>query len=221
MLATAVADLMVIAMAVALSPFPLVAAIAAAGGEDPGAGPAFAAGWIAGLGALTALLVFAASEFDPTKLTPDAWVQTLIGAALLFAALRKWRTRPRSDEIPAPPSWIASLDRGAARAFGIGAALGGANPKNLALAAAGAAVMHYHGLFGRQAVLAALAFVVLGSFTVIGLVLAGRVGGPGVRHALETLKRFMLRYNNLILMLVFAAIGAKILWNGLSALANI
>ena len=36
--------------------------------------------------------------------------------------------------------------------------------------------------------------------------------------ALEALKRFMLRHNNPILTLVFAVIGAKVLWNGLAAL---
>jgi len=218
MLAAAVADLLLIATAAALSPLPLVAAIAAAGAADAAAGAAFAAGWVAGLGALTAVLVFFASEFDPTNLSPDAWIQIVIGAGLLLAALRKWRSRPHRNETPAPPGWMSSLDSGAARAFGIGAALG-VNPKNIALATAGAAVLHYHGLIGRHAALAALAFVAIASSTVIAIVFAGMYGGPRLGSALEALKRFMLRYNNIILTLLFAAIGAKILWDGLSALA--
>ena len=218
MLAAAVADLFLLAMGVALSPFPLVAAIAAAGADDPATGPSFAAGWVAGLGALAALLLLAAGEIDPTNLTPDAWVQIVVGAALLLAALAKWRKRARGGDATAPPRWMASLDGGGARAFGIGAALAGANPKNLALATAGAAVVHYHGLFGREAVAAALAFVALGSFSVLGIVLLAASGGRRVAGALEALKRFMLRHNNLILTLVFAVIGAKVLWNGLAAL---
>ena len=66
--------------------------------------------------------------------------------------------------------------------------------------------------------MAALAFVALGSFSVLGIVLLAASGGRRVAGALEALKRFMLRHNNLILTLVFAVIGAKVLWNGLAAL---
>ena len=143
----------------------------------------------------------------------------MVGASLLLAALAKWRERARGGDATAPPRWMASLDGGGARAFGIGAALAGANPKNLALATAGAAVVHYHGLLGREAVAAALAFVALGSFSVLGIVLLAASGGRRVAGALEVLKRFMLRHNNLNPDPgLRGVIGAKVLWNGLAAL---
>ena len=170
MLLAAVADLAPVALVAALSPFPLVAAIVAAGAANPATGAGLAAGWVAGLGVLTTILVFAAGEIDPTSITPDAWVQILVGLALLAAAVWKWRTRPRRGQPVEAPRWMSSLGDGPARAFGIGAALGAVNPKHLALALAAAAIVHYHGLSGTGAALAALAFVAIGSSTVLAIV---------------------------------------------------
>ena len=218
MLLAAVADLAPVALVAALSPFPLVAAIVAAGAANPATGAGLAAGWIAGLGVLTTVLVFAAGEIDPTSITPDAWVQILVGLALLLAAVWKWRTRPRRGQPVEAPRWMSSLGDGPARAFGIGAALGAVNPKHLALALAAAAIVHYHGLSGTGAALAALAFVAIGSSTVLAIVLAAALGGPTAARALDRLKRFMLRHNNTIMVVILGAIGLKLLAEGLRIL---
>lgn len=222
MLLAAIADLLPAAMAIALSPFPLVAAALALGGpEGTCRGAAFAAGWVLGLGLLTALLAFAVGEIDALAVAPGPWLRILLGLALLAVAVRKWRTRPTGDDPVLPPGWMASLDRGGrARVFGIGAALGGANPKNLALAAAGAASIAYHLPPGWQAGVAVLAFVALGSSSVLGAVLASAAGGPGAAAAIDRAKQFMLRNNNVILMVVFALIGVKVVGDGLAALAG-
>ena len=39
-------------------------------------------------------------------------------------------------------------------------------------------MVHYHGLSGPEPAVAALAFVALGSFTVLAIVLAAALGGP-------------------------------------------
>jgi hypothetical protein len=218
MLLAATGDLVLLGLVAGLSPIPAVAAVLAAGAPNPATGPAFAFGWVAGLGALTAILAFAAGEIDPTNLALDAGVQVLVGAALLLAALRKWRARPRGDAPVLPPRWMSSLQDGPTRGFGLGAALGGLNPKHLALAAAAAATMHYHGLFGPQAALAAVLFTAAGSCTVIAIALAGALGGPRSTRALEALKRFMLRHNSVIMMALFALVGAKLLSDGLLVL---
>lgn len=214
MLGAAIADLAFVALVAAFSPFPLVAAIGAAGAAEPAAGPAFAAGWVAGLGSLSALLFFVAGEVDPSRITPDAWVQILVGGGLIAAAAWKWRTRPRRGEAASVPRWMASFDGGAARAFGIGAALGGVNPKNLAIAAAGAAIAHSHHLAGARLALATVAFVAVGSSTVIAIVAAAAFGGQRIGRLLDALKMFMLRYSNPLVAIVLAGIGAKLVVTG-------
>ncbi len=215
MLLAAIADLVLLGLVAGLSPIPAVAAVLAAGAPNPATGPAFAVGWVAGLGTLTAILVFAAGEIDPANLALDAGVQMLVGAALLLAAQRKWRTRPRGDAPVLPPRWMSSLEGGPARALGIGAALGGVNPKHLALAAAAAAAAHYHGLFGPRAALAALVFTAAGSCAVVAVILAAAVGGPRSSRALGELKRFMLRHNSIIMVALLVLVGAKLLSDGL------
>jgi hypothetical protein len=218
MLLAAIADLALVALIVALSPFPLVASIIAASAANPANGPAFAAGWTIGLALLTAIVVAAAGEADLSTVAPDAWVQILVGAALLAAALRKWRMRPIGDAPPKAPGWMSSLDRGPARTFGMGAALGGVNPKHLAVAAAAAAIIQYHGLSGSAATAAAVAFLAVGSSTVFAIVLAAVLGGPATARALASLKGFMLRHNTSIMVVLFAVIGAKLVVEGVSIL---
>ena len=53
---------------------------------------------------------------------------------------------------------------------------------------------------------------------VLAIVLAAAIGGPAAARAKDALQRFMLRHNNAIMMVVFAAIGAKLLAEGLEIL---
>jgi threonine/homoserine/homoserine lactone efflux protein len=134
--------------------------------------------------------------------------------------VRKWRTRPRPGEAAKVPGWLASLDRATAgRALLFGAALG-VNPKNIALAFAVGSSIVYRGLDGRDAVIAGLVFVLLGSTTVLGAVVGRRIGGQRAAGFLETVKQFMMQNNNVIIMVVFALIGLKILGDGLAALGS-
>jgi threonine/homoserine/homoserine lactone efflux protein len=217
----AIGELLPAAMAVSLSPLPVVAIVLALG--SPGglaAGAAFAIGWAGGLAALTFAALFAVGEADAAVRGIDAWLQIVLGLGLLAAAVRKWRTRPRPGEAAKVPGWLASLDRATAgRALLLGTALG-VNPKNIALAFAVGSSIVYRGLDGRDAVIAGLVFVLLGSTTVLGAVVGRRIGGQRAAGFLETVRQFMMQNNNVIIMVVFALIGLKILGDGLAALGS-
>jgi threonine/homoserine/homoserine lactone efflux protein len=215
----AIADLLPLALAAALSPFPVVAAVLVVGAPEGAlAGVGFAIGWLAALGTLTLLLTFALGEAEGLAFSAGAWVQILIGLLLLAAAVKKWRSRPRGDDPVRVPAWMRPLEAaGPGRAAVFGALLG-ANPKNIALAAAAASSIAYAGLTGAPALAAAAIFVGLASLTVVGAVLARRLGGAGAAAGLESLKSFMLRNNSVIVMVVFLFLGVKILGDGLAAL---
>ena len=156
MLGKAIAELAPLGLAAALSPLPVIAVVlllsAPAG---PGAGVAFAGGWLAGLAGVTWALAFAAVEVEAVSLDLDAWTRVAIGLGLLAAGGWKWATRPRRDRVPKPPRWIASLagvSRGTALLIGV--VFGGPNPKNLALAFVAGATMAEYGLEGRRAFVA-------------------------------------------------------------------
>lgn len=218
MLSEAIGDLTTPALAVALSPFPIVAIALLLGG--PGGvrvGAAFSAGWVSGLGGMAALLLLVASELSGGGAGGGA--QILFGLFLLAAAWRTWRKRPLPDA-PAPaPAWIGALEApSAARAALVGAGLGGLNPKNVAIASAAVAAILGHGLAGKEAALALAAFTLIASSTVLGALLARAIGGQRAEASLDRVKRFMIQNADAIVITVLLLVGAKLLADGLATL---
>ena len=191
-LLNAIAELVPLGLAVALSPLPVIAVtLLLSSPQGPGPGVAFSAGWVAGLALATTALLFLALEVGALSLDLHAWSEIVIGTALLVAAAWKWATRPRRGTVPTPPRWVAALARaGMARALALGLVFGGVNPKNLALALIAVAAMAYHGLEGPRTVAAVSLFVAVGSLTLVGatlLRLAGGAAGRGVAGGAEDL----------------------------------
>ena len=211
------------AMAVALSPFPVIGVVLiVASPHRRRNGPLFALGWLIGLAAVAALvvLVFGGAD-DPDSASADIldWLRVVAGAGLIVAGIRKWLKRPRSDEDAPPPAWMASLDDASAgRALTIGLLLSAANPKNLLLTAAAAASIAELGLSGSDEAVAIAVYVVLASWTVIGAVAAGLAGGEGASRLLDSVRRFMVANATTIMVLVLLVLGAKVLGDGLAAL---
>ncbi len=222
MLNEAIGDLLPSAFAVALSPIPIVAVVLVLGAPRARtSGPAFALGWIAGLLAVSVvvlLLVGSGADSDGDDPGLD-WLKVAIGALFLAMAAKQWAKRPRRGEEPVEPSWMATVDSATpARAALLGAALSGANPKNLALTLTAAASIAEAGLDSADTAIATVVFIAVGSATVAGAVLfylldSDRAGGP-----LDAVKRFMAENNAVIMMVVLLLLGAKLLGDGLAVL---
>lgn len=218
MLTRILGELLPVAVAVALSPIPIIAIVVVLGSERARAnGAAFAAGWVIGLGAL-ASAVFALAPGDPTD--PPLWLslgRIALGLACLGLAARRWRGRPRAGEPSEMPGWMATLDRvHPRRAFGLGVTLAAANPKNLALTVKAASAVAGLALAPGDRRLAVAVYVVLGSVTVVGAVLAHALGGRRAEAGLASLKGFMVANNDVIVMVILLLIGASILGDGIA-----
>ncbi len=101
MLGEAIGDLLPSAVGVALSPVPIVAVILKLG--TPRArtnGPAFAAGWVAGLVTVGVIVLLVAGNADSSGDTSTAVdvVVLLFGVLLLAVAVKQWQGRPRPDD---------------------------------------------------------------------------------------------------------------------------
>jgi hypothetical protein len=219
----AIGQVLPAAVGVALSPFPIIAVVLVLG--TPRARPnglAFAAGWIVGLALVTAVgILVTGGADDPASdaSTVVSWVRVVLGVALIAAAGRKWRSRARPGEEPATPAWMASLDGiGPSRALGLGGALGGVNPKNLALTFAAASSIAAAGLEGADAGIAGATYVALASSTVLGAVVVHLVAGTRSAPALASVKAFMLAHDTAIMVVVLLVLGAKVLGDGLAGL---
>jgi threonine/homoserine/homoserine lactone efflux protein len=222
MLNDAIGGLLPSAVAVALSPIPIIAVISML--ATPRArtnGPAFAIGWVVGL-VLVSVVVLAlaggADDPDSTTATTVNWVQVGLGALLLALAAKQWRKRPRKGEPPEMPAWITTIDGfGAGKSLGFGIVLSAANPKNLALTMAAAVSIAQAGLSTGDEAIAVAVFVAIGSITVAGAVLAYLVAGRRAERPLAALKEFMADHSNVIMMVVLLVIGAKLLGEGFAA----
>ena len=127
---------------------------------------------LAGLTLVTSIVVLVTSGAEASDGGPStvvSWMQLAFGLLFLLLAVRQWRSRPAAGQVPEPPRWMATLDRlGMGRAAVLGAALSGANPKNLALTVAAAATIGQGALDTGGNVVAIVVFVVIGSLTVAG-----------------------------------------------------
>ena len=161
-----------LAIAVALSPIPIIAAILVL--VSPRArsnGPAYVAGCLVGLAVVGTIVLLVAGPTDASENgEPATWVSVLklvLGVLLLLVALKEWRARPRQGEVPETPKWMGAIDRfTVVKAFGTGVLLSGGNPKNLLLAIGAAAAIAQTGIPGSEQAIAYAVFALIGTLGV-------------------------------------------------------
>ena len=216
MLTDVIGDLLPAAAAVAVSPIPIVAIVLVLGSPQARtAGPAFALGWVAGLGVVSVTVTLVAGgavESSSGVDTGISWGLAAIGLAFLVMAARQWRKRPKPGEQPEMPAWMATVGSVSwPRALVLGLALSAANPKNLALTLAASASIAQAGLETGEKLLADAVFVAIGSITVVGAVLFALVAPRAATRPLDAVRRFMTDSNATIMMVLLLVLGLKIL----------
>lgn len=219
MLNDAIGDLLPSALAVALSPIPIVAVVLVlAGSRARTAGPAFALGWVIGLLAVSLIVVLVlgtGNDPDGDEATGVDWFKVTIGALFVLMAVRQWRKRPKRGQEPESPRWMATIGSASAgRAAALGVGLSAANPKNLALTLAATASVAEAGLNRADTSIAIAVFIALGSTTVAGSVLFYLLAPGRAARPLAAVSEFMSDNNAVIMMVVLLLIGAKLIGDG-------
>ena len=222
-LSTTLGDLLPAALGVALSPVPIIATVLMLmSGHPRRTAPAFAVGWVLGLVVVMAVVLVAVGKNGlDTSSTSDTtfWVKLVLGLLFLLLALRTWLSRPRAGQSPDPPAWMAKLDGlSPFAAVGLGAALSGINPKNLALTASGAVAIASGELTATQTVVCVAVVVVIASLLVVGPVVAFLVLGDRTAGPLQSLKTFMEMHNAAIMTVLLSVLGLSMLGEGLGGL---
>ncbi len=175
---------------------------------------AYLAGFAIGVAAVIRILVVVANAVDVSKSGPSTGAGTLqlvIGILLLVAAIRRFRGRPRAAEEAAPPKWMEGIARFTpVKSLGVGAAIGAANPKNIAVAVAGAVAISSAGLSTGKTVVSIVVYVVIAALGVAAPL--GVTIGLGDRaHDILDGWRTWLGQNNATVMAVLFLVFAVVL----------
>jgi Sap, sulfolipid-1-addressing protein len=215
-----------LAIGVALSPVPIIAVVLMLTTSRARAnGPAFVLGWLLGLGVVGAVVLALAGPGEASESGQPAtwvsWVLLLLGVLLLLVAARQFRGRPREGEEAPLPKWMGAIERfKAGAALGGGAALAGANPKNLLLAIGGAAAIAQTGIAGGQQVIAYAVFAVIGTLGVAAPVVIYFAMGRRSAEVLGRLKDWMGHNNAVIMSVLCLVIGMKLIGDAISGLTG-
>ena len=222
----AIGDVLPLAIGVAISPVPIIAIILMLGTPRArSTGPAFTAGWLAGLtiaGGIALVLASGSAAADSGE--PADWVGVLklaLGLLFLLLAVKQWRSRPSPGQEAAMPKWMQAIDTfTAGKALGIGVILSGVNPKNLALTIAAATVIAQAGLTNGQAAATLAVFILIGSLTILTPLAIYVALGARATHILEELKSWMGAHNAAIMTVVLFVLGGKLVGDGIGSLSS-
>lgn len=216
-----------LAVGIAVSPLPIIAMVLMLTSSKARAnGPAFIAGWLLGLGIVGAIVLTVAGQTGAggdggTPPAWDSWLKIVLGLLLLWDAVAKFRARPRGEEQPKMPKWMATVDRTTPIvAVGLGALLSGVNPKNLVLAIAGATAIAETGISGAQQALAYVVFALIGTLGVGTPAAIYLAMGKRSEKVLANLKNWMDRNNAVIVSVLCLIIAAKLIGDAIVALTG-
>lgn len=224
MILPAIGQVLPAAIAIALSPFPVIAVVLVLATPDAKRnGVAFAGGWLVGLGALTAITLLLVGGVDgqaeSSSSTVIAWLRVIAGSGLILLGVQKVRNRPRGGEDTPPPKWMAGItSMEPSGALRLGLLLGGVNPKNIALAFAASSSIAEISDGRTSSIVAGVVFVLLSSVVVVGAVVVRVTMEERSAALLDGVRRFMVDNNAVITMVVLVALGAMVLGDGLTAL---
>jgi Sap, sulfolipid-1-addressing protein len=216
---TVIGEILPLAIGVAMSPIPIIAAILMLFSKRAGStSTGFLTGWIVGIVVVTAIFTALAGTLQ-TGGEPSvaaSWIKIGLGALLLLVGIGQWRGRGGKHD---NPKWMAAIDDFTlVKALGLGILLSAVNPKNLIMAAgAGLAIGSAAlGLGGDAAAVAV--FTVIAASTVASPVLGYLVAAERMRGPLDSLKGWLQDNNATVMATLILVIGAVLVGKGVSGL---
>ncbi|WP_144793546.1 GAP family protein [Microbacterium paludicola] len=221
---TIIGEILPFTIGIAISPVPIIVVILTL--LSPRArrsGPGFLIGWMVGI--LVVLLVLtllssvlpSAQESDGPHLWQGA-IRLVLGGLLLWLAVKQWRKRPRGEETPELPGWMAKVDSyGFGGGIRLGLVLSIANPKNVILTVSVAVDLGTGDLTPGRIAIVIVIFALLASSTVLIPVLAHLIAADRLKGPLSALHTWLLRENHVIMTVLLVVLGFAVIGRGIGA----
>ena len=215
-----IGSILPLAIAVTISPIPIIAEILLLFTKKPVANAAsYLAGFIAGVAGVLAILAAIAGTLNLSAgsgpSTGASIRQLALGALLLVAALRQFRGRPKPGEQASMPKWmngIAGFAPGKSLIVGVG--IGALNPKNIIVGVAAAVTIASARLSAGQ-VAGAIAVYVL--VAVLG-VAAPLAMGEKAQTILDSWKAWLGQNNAVVMSVLFLIFAVVLIGKGIAGI---
>ncbi|PKV77432.1 GAP family protein [Nocardia fluminea] len=214
-----IGGLLPLAVGVAISPIPIIAAILMILSKNAGgAAKGFAVGWVAGIFVVTGVMTLLAGSLggsDSAPSTGASIVKIILGVALVVLAVIQWQERSQTEV----PGWMKAIDTlTPVKALGLGALLSGVNPKNLLLCVSAGVAIGAGGLSAGGDLIAIVVFTLLASVTVLAVVLGYMLAADRLGPMLESLRQWLQLNNHAVMAIVLLIMGTVVVGKGIGGL---
>lgn len=218
-----IGDTLPAALTIFISPMPITALILlllSRRGVAPAV--AYAAGWV--LGITLEVVGFTALGGIVISLSPDASavvggiVDFAVAITLLALAYIAWRRHPTPGEEATLPGWMNTIDRMSPwGALALALVFAIFSPVNLSVTAEAGATIAAATLGFGLSLVAVVIFVLLGTASITGPVVAFALARNRVRAPLEALRAWLVQHNSIVLTTLLLIVGVNFLGKGIGA----
>lgn len=217
-----IGEILPLAVGIAISPIPIIAAILML--LSPRAkrtSVGFLIGWLAGIVVAVVLFTLLTSVIPQDNAGPSpvaGVIKIILGALLLFLAIKQWRTRPAEGEQASMPKWMSAIDAmTAGKALGLGFLLSAVNPKNLLMAISAGVIVGSADPAVDQIAVVIIIFVLLAASTVLIPVIGYLIASARLAGPLDKLREWLVENNALIMAVLLLVIGVSVIGKGLAS----
>ncbi|HET8915081.1 MAG TPA: GAP family protein [Propionibacteriaceae bacterium] len=218
-----IGEILPLAVGIAISPIPIIAAILMLlSPKAKATSLGFLLGWLAGILVtvlLCTLLSSVLSHGDSSGSSPiHGVIKIILGALLLFLAVKEWRARPAKGEEAAMPKWMSAIDSMTAiKGLGLGFLLAAVNPKNLLLGISAGVIIGDASLSSADATVVIVIYVLIASCSVLIPVVGYLVASARVAAPLDRLRGWLVDNNATIMAILLLVIGFAVIGKGIAS----
>ncbi len=221
MLKVVIGEILPLALVVTISPLNIIPAILLLFTSKPLTNALnFLAGFVGGVASVLVLFISLGSAVNLS--TDDGhsnWagiLKLVLGVYLLFAAVKKFRGRPRAGDQGSLPKWMDGIaGYSSTKALGAGALLGALNPKNIVVGLASAAAISAGDLNTAQQVVAGAIYVLVAVLGVIAPIVVMLSLGDRAPAVLQSWNVWLRQNSATVMSVLFLVFGVVLIGQGI------